>query len=81
MMERKETLEERIDRINKALEDLLNGITKEPAENAIQELSYFGLTFEEATAWLEHEPNYVPTDDFLQRDKNAKDFTAPEEQI
>jgi hypothetical protein len=62
-MERKETPEERIDRLNKEFDKLLVGNTSEHTlpETTPQNLSVFGLTFDEAKAWLKREPRY-PTD-------------------
>ena len=37
----------------------------------------FGLTIDEAKAWLEQEPDYKPTDGFLQRKRTDGDLTVP----
>ena len=41
------------------------------------QLAKHGLTLDEAKAWLEQEPNYVPADEFLQRKRADDNLTKP----
>jgi len=40
-------------------------------------LTKFGLTLDEAKAWLEQEPNYVPSDESKQREESDGEVTEP----
>jgi hypothetical protein len=60
-MDKKDTIEKRIDKLNKEFGELLDGIPegqKQP-KTLPQNLSAFGLTLDEAQAWLEQEPNFL----------------------
>lgn len=61
-MERKETSRERIERINKEFDALLNhkSISEKSIEpSSPKELLKFGLNLSEAKAWLKREPDYL----------------------
>jgi hypothetical protein len=66
------TIDERLHRLNKELGKLLNGATDRSLEKTTPEqlVQLFGLTLDEAKSWLEREPNFTPSDEFLQRNQN-----------
>jgi hypothetical protein len=47
-------------------------------ENIYDKLIRYGLTHEEAKAWIDQEPNFVPSDKFLQPKKSDKDLQNPQ---
>jgi hypothetical protein len=74
-VDKKESPEERIDRINKTLEDLLSGTSKmEVTETSVEYLAQFGLTFAEAKNWLKNEPRF-PSDVSYHEPRNRRKVT------
>ena len=51
--------------------------THKPAEVSPQHLTKFGLTLDEAKAWMKKEPNYVPADENLHKKRTDEDLTKP----
>ena len=77
MTERKETPEERIDRLNKTLDEFLCK-AKPPitiCNNSI--LARFGLTNEEAKAGLKRESNFNPADEKKQHFRTDEEEPVP----
>jgi hypothetical protein len=67
------------DRLAKILEEFNRMLGKpEKDEDALSKLIRLGLTPNEAKTWLENEPNFIPSDEFLQRKKSDGDFTLPD---
>lgn len=79
-MERKKTPEERIDRLNEVLDSMLHKdeISKGKRNNAI--LIHFGLTDEEAKAWLKREPNF-PADEISHEPPNRRRLHRTQKQV
>lgn len=71
------------DKLHKLAEEFhkfVSGIQEDKVEEdyTIGKISnLFGLSISQAKAWLEKEPNYLPADESLQRNKADKDFTEP----
>jgi hypothetical protein len=71
-MKRNDDLEKRLDTINKALEDSLSRACKnEVSACTPKELAKFGLTIDEAKAWLEKEPSF-PSDASYHEPRNRR---------
>jgi len=73
----KKSLYERLTTINREL-DLLLG--KTPSLKGIKNdnmniLLKYGLSYDDAKAWLEHEPNYIPIRQIFTEDESDKDLT------
>jgi len=74
-MTKKETIDERLTRLNKEFDELLANAGIDNNEFQIDEttpqqlINFFGLTAKEARAWLKQEPRF-PTDISLHEPKN-----------
>jgi hypothetical protein len=63
-------------RLSEEFRKLANLPTRIDEETKPEQLAKFGLTLNEAKAWLKQEPNY-PSDENLQGDHSDEDFTEP----
>ncbi len=77
-MKRKETIKERLAKLNRELDFSLgkrieNG-NERPVDN-LRRLIDMGLTSDEAEAWLEQERNFVPSDDSYHEPSNRRKVT------
>jgi hypothetical protein len=71
----KETPIDRIERINREFDALLNhrDFPEKTTEQSIpKHLLKFGLTLNEAKSWLKKEPNYKPADESLHEPPNRR---------
>jgi hypothetical protein len=73
---RKETIDDRLTRLNKYWDEVLANTIIGNEEDKIdettpQQLTQFGLTKKEAKAWFKNEPQY-PTDVFSHEPKNRR---------
>jgi hypothetical protein len=82
-MKKKETLDERLSRLNSEWDATLRELGVYPEscnrnKNDNDDVNYlllFGLSHKEAKAWLEHEPNYSPSDDGYHEGSNRRKVT------
>jgi hypothetical protein len=80
-MSRKETIDERLTRINKQFDELLGNsstVGKKEESNLEQITRHFGLTVSEAKVWLKQEPNYKPADEKKHLRGTDEDETEPQ---
>lgn len=57
-MVKKNDFVERLDAINKKLDEMLNDVCCEISVSVPKDLAVFGLTLNEAKSWLKNEPNF-----------------------
>jgi hypothetical protein len=75
------SIDDKLHRLKKEFDELLgdsNNLEKANRTTPERLVQRFDLTLDEAKAWLEQEPNFMPSDGFLQRRKSDTDLTKPE---
>jgi hypothetical protein len=71
-------IRDELHRLNKEFKKLLENSSNTHLEKTLPEhLTKFGLTLDEAKAWLEQEPNFKPSDEILHGNRSDEDFTEP----
>lgn len=73
-MKKKGTVDERLAELRREFEASLRIHPRSRIEN-LDTLVAFGLTIDEAKYWLEHEPNFMPSDDSYHDSSNRRKVT------
>jgi hypothetical protein len=77
-MRRKETIDERLARLNRELDETLGKHQDTRFADNINDLDKLlglGLTIDEAKYWLENEPSFTPSDDSYHEPSNRRRVT------
>jgi hypothetical protein len=69
-------IRDELQRLNEEFRKLASLPTSTSEETKPEHLTKFGLTLDEAKAWLKQEPNY-PSDEILHGNRSDEDFTEP----
>lgn len=79
-MRKKETIEDRLDRISKEFDTFCNQESKSEARDNLNSLMHLGLTKKEAKSWLKHEPNF-PSDASYHEPQNGREVTRTSTEV
>jgi hypothetical protein len=70
-------IRDELHRLNEEFRKLAGLPTSISEKTKPENLTRFGLTLAEASAWLRHEPNFKPSDEILQGNRSDEDLTEP----